>query len=269
MRSIDCCLNRWLWVGLLVALQSSLYACGSNSTQSSGAGGAMSAGGVAAGSGGAKSGAGGAMSGSGGAMSGSGGAVMGMGGMMMGMGGTMSGAGGMTMGMGGMMMDMGGMMSGAGGMTMGMGGTKSGAGGMMMGMGGTTSGAGGMTMGMGGMMTGGMMTDGPSGSACHAAGTLQVTANGMTAYVIDGVDNPTLTFCRGDTYVFAVNASGHPFYIKTVQGTGTGNAYTSGVTGNGVTSGNLTFIVPADAPATLYYDCSLHTAMTGIIHVVN
>jgi hypothetical protein len=122
--------------------------------------------------------------------------------------------------------------------------------------------------GMGGMTTrdGG----GPDqAGACHAGGTLQVVNSGMTAYMIDGVSNPTLTFCRGTTYVFAVMASGHPFYINTVNGTGTANAYTSGVSGNGATAGDVTFAVPANAPNTLYYNCSLHAAMAGTIHIVN
>ena len=153
-------------------------------------------------------------------------------------------------------------MPGAGGMTTGTGGVH-GAGGIMMGTGGMMMGTGGMMMGTGGSV-------GPdAGAACHASGTLQVTNNGMSAYVIDGVSNPSLTFCRGSTYVFAVNATGHPFYVKTVQGTGTGNAYGSGVTGNGATAGNVTIAVPSDAPDTLFYDCSLHAAMSGAIHIVN
>jgi hypothetical protein len=90
-----------------------------------------------------------------------------------------------------------------------------------------------------------------------------------TAWLIDGVANPTLTFCRGDTYTFAVNAPGHPFYIKTVKSNGTGNAYSSGVSGNGTQSGNVTFVVPADAPNTLFYDCAVHAAMAGTIDIVD
>ena len=91
----------------------------------------------------------------------------------------------------------------------------------------------------------------------------------MTAYLIDGIANPSLTFCRGSTYVFSVNAPGHPFYIKTVRGNGTGNAYSSGVTGNGATAGDVSFAVPTDAPATLYYDCAIHAAMSGPINIVD
>ena len=34
-------------------------------------------------------------------------------------------------------------------------------------------------------------------------------------------DDPALTFIVGDAITFSVNASGHPFYIKTQAGTGT------------------------------------------------
>jgi hypothetical protein len=96
-----------------------------------------------------------------------------------------------------------------------------------------------------------------------------VTNSGMTAYLIDSEANPTLTFCRGRTYVFSVNATGHPFYIKTVKSTGTANAYDTGVTGNGADSGSVTFSVSSSAPDTLFYDCSIHAAMSGTIRVVN
>jgi hypothetical protein len=164
------------------------------------------------------------------------------------------------MGSGGMMMGSGGMVMGAGGMTMGSGGTQA-MGGMMTGAGGTQA--------SGGQMGSGGTTGTDAAASCQNQGTLTVTASGMTAYLIDGMSNPSLTFCRGTTYTFAVNAPGHPFYIKTVQGTGTDNAYSSGVTGNGATSGDVVFAVPADAPATLFYDCSIHAAMTGTIHIVD
>ena len=94
-----------------------------------------------------------------------------------------------------------------------------------------------------------------------------VTNSGNGAYVIDGSNNPTLNLLRGFTYTFNINASGHPFYIKTSQTTGTGNQYTSGVTGNGTQSGTLTFAVPYNAPSTLYYICQYHLAMKGTISI--
>jgi hypothetical protein len=136
------------------------------------------------------------------------------------------------------------------------------------------TGVGGMMMGTGGRMgTGGMMGMGGShadaGATCHAPGTFSVTNNGMTSYVIDMMSNPTLTLCRGSSYMFSVNAMGHPFYIKTTATTGTTPAYDMGVTNNGADSGTITFAVPASAPGTLFYHCSLHSQMGGTIDIVN
>jgi hypothetical protein len=134
------------------------------------------------------------------------------------------------------------------------------------------SSSGGGAGGSSGSGIGGTSGSGGSGgtsTTCQAAGTLNVTNSDSTAYMIDGVANPDLTLCRGSTYTFAVASPGHPFYIKTVQGAGTGNAYDSGVTGNGTDSGMVVFVVPADAPSTLFYNCSLHPPMTGTIHVID
>lgn len=99
------------------------------------------------------------------------------------------------------------------------------------------------------------------------ANTFGVVNSGATAYVINGASNPNLTLYRGRTYTFNLSASGHPFWIKTVQGTGTGNAFTSGVTGNGTSVGTLTFAVPTNAPATLFYNCQFHASMRGVLTI--
>lgn len=128
-------------------------------------------------------------------------------------------------------------------------------------------------MDMSGMDMGGAVVD--SGVRLDAVGfsaspnALTVTNVGASAYSINGVNNPILTFVRGQTYTFNVTATGHPFYIKTVQGNGTGNAYANGVAGNGTQTGTVTFTVPLDAPDTLFYDCSIHAVMTNRIDVVN
>ena len=88
-------------------------------------------------------------------------------------------------------------------------------------------------------------------------------------FTINNVGNPTLTLRRGTTYIFSGGNSSHPFYIKSIQGNGTGNAFTNGVTGNGLTGGTLTFAVPSNAPNTLFYDCSIHSQMTGTINIVD
>ena len=107
-----------------------------------------------------------------------------------------------------------------------------------------------------------------------AAGSLRaadftVTPVGFSAYRINNVDNPTLTLTRGTTYTFAINAFGHPFWIKTAAVTGTGSAFNTGVTNNGIDSGTITFVVPVSAPNTLFYNCEFHPLMTGTLNIVN
>jgi hypothetical protein len=97
-----------------------------------------------------------------------------------------------------------------------------------------------------------------------------VTASGTSAYVIGGVNNPGLTLQRGKTYTFAINSGGaHPFWIKTIQGSGSGNGYNAGVATNGLTSGTLTLVLPTNAPNTLFYNCGNHSPMTGTISIIN
>jgi len=101
-----------------------------------------------------------------------------------------------------------------------------------------------------------------------------VTNSGTSAYVFDGngesaSQNPDITLQRGMTYTFAISAAGHPFFIKTAQTTGSADAYSAGVTNNGIESGTITFVVPTDAPDTLFYICEIHGAMTGTITITD
>ena len=99
----------------------------------------------------------------------------------------------------------------------------------------------------------------------NASGAYEFAATGIGFTVAR--DNPTLYLTKGKNYRFSVNASGHPFYIKTVNSTGTGNAYDNGVTNNGAAVGVVTFKVPYDAPDILYYNCSNHSSMNGEIRI--
>ena len=78
-------------------------------------------------------------------------------------------------------------------------------------------------------------------------------------------NDPVLYLRRGETYVFDVNASGHPFEIRVSNG---GSAYNTGVTNNGTQVGLVTFKVPMSAPATLYYQCTAHSVMGNTINIV-
>jgi hypothetical protein len=98
----------------------------------------------------------------------------------------------------------------------------------------------------------------------------RVSNAGISSYVIDSRNNPTLTLVRGNTYVFTMNLDGaYPFYIKTAPTTGLSNVYNSGVTNNGAVAGQVTFVVPQDAPDTLYYASSTQSNMQGTINVTN
>ena len=102
--------------------------------------------------------------------------------------------------------------------------------------------------------------------------------NVFTASIEDGIIDPTLTLKRGELYTFSVNSLNivnateldfRPFYIKTDIKPGLRNQYTKGVTNNGVTFGTLTFIVPFDAPDTLYYVNGKDIEASGIINIVD
>ena len=103
--------------------------------------------------------------------------------------------------------------------------------------------------------------------------TFTVTNNGASDYTYaqdnkfftSNKNDPILYLRRGETYKFVISASGHPFEIRVSNG---GSAYNTGVTNNTIASGTLTFIVPMDAPATLYYQCTAHSGMGNTINIV-
>ena len=95
------------------------------------------------------------------------------------------------------------------------------------------------------------------------SGAYQFNATGIG--FTQNTNNPTLYLNKGQNYRFNVNASGHPFLIKTSPGTGTGNQYPNGVVNNGAAVGVVTFKVPFDAPNTLYYQCQNHAPMVGVM----
>lgn len=114
---------------------------------------------------------------------------------------------------------------------------------------------------------------GVAAPARAATTNFDVTNNGMSSFSVNSAANPTLTLTRGQTYVFNVNTTGHPFWITTARGAGDAesNAFSDGVTGNGSGSvpGTLTFVVPAIAPATLFYQCGFHDPMGGTLLIVD
>ena len=96
--------------------------------------------------------------------------------------------------------------------------------------------------------------------------TIAVTNFGNTDWIISGNNDPTVTLVKGFTYYFNVNAPGHNFWIKTAPTIGIGNAYTSGITNNGVSTGTLIWTVPTSVPTTLYYVDQTYGSMQGVFN---
>ena len=110
------------------------------------------------------------------------------------------------------------------------------------------------------------------GSDRNFATRYYITANGNSAYrfagpgLVNTTDNPTLFLQRGQTYIFENStAAAHPFAIRYSDGgTGYGSTYLSGSN-----QGVQVFNVPFDAPASLVYQCTMHSGMIGTLTIVS
>ena len=90
------------------------------------------------------------------------------------------------------------------------------------------------------------------------------------AYEINGARNPTLIVRRGQIYNFKLDVANHPFFLQTTgNGSQPENRYNKFFQGQGRTEGEHMWIVPADAPDELYYQCEFHPVMFGKIIVVD
>ena len=98
-----------------------------------------------------------------------------------------------------------------------------------------------------------------------------IGASGSSAYTFQGeglngtVNNPTLYLTRGKTYRFENSTGAHPIRIQSTSGA-SGTAYNTGVTNN-AGSGTVIVEVQHDAPDVLYYQCTSHAAMNGILYI--
>jgi plastocyanin len=103
-----------------------------------------------------------------------------------------------------------------------------------------------------------------------ATQSFSVTNNGFSAWTFSGAatgDNPSISATVGDTLVFSINAPGHSFAIHIAPGQPFGTEWTMGVSGQPTASGVVTFVIPANTPPTLYYQCEFHSLMTGSIAI--
>ena len=105
--------------------------------------------------------------------------------------------------------------------------------------------------------------------------SIDVTAADNDDYTLLGKDSTgnisgddiDVTIYEGNRVNFLVEAAGHPFYLKTIAGSGTGNQI-SGVTGQGLASGVTYWTPPAGSAGTYYYQCGNHAAMSGKLIVL-
>ncbi len=108
---------------------------------------------------------------------------------------------------------------------------------------------------------------------------IDVSAESYRNYILSGTDrngsvsgdDPTVTLNKGDTIIFDVDASRHPFYIKTEFSRGGGDQVITGtISGNpGTQNGKLSWNTTGVSAGKYYYVCSPHASfgMGGIIIV--
>ena len=108
---------------------------------------------------------------------------------------------------------------------------------------------------------------------------IDVSAESYRNYILSGTDrngsisgdDPTVTLNTGDTIIFNVDASRHPFYIKTKFSRGGGDQVTTGtISGTpGTQNGKLLWNTTGVSAGTYYYVCSPHASfgMGGTIIV--
>ena len=102
--------------------------------------------------------------------------------------------------------------------------------------------------------------------------SLNISVNNES-YTIDqfGTNNPLLTCHREANYDFIIQSSSHPFALRTTL-----NNTTSEVSGtynnniiNGISSNRIMFTPNKHTPDIIYYQCTIHPSMSGIIYIKN
>ena len=108
---------------------------------------------------------------------------------------------------------------------------------------------------------------------------IDVSAESYRNYILSGTDrngsvsgeDPTVTVNKGDTIIFDVDASRHPFYIKTEFSRGGGDQVITGtISGTpGTQNGKLSWNTTGVSAGKYYYVCSPHASfgMGGTIIV--
>ena len=111
-----------------------------------------------------------------------------------------------------------------------------------------------------------------SGSAFADSETfrINVSAEGYADYILSGTDrngsvsgnDPTVTIKKGDKIFFDVDATRHPFYIKTKFSRGVRDQVTTGILSGtpGTQKGTLSWDTKGVSKGKYYYVCSPHAS---------
>lgn len=100
-------------------------------------------------------------------------------------------------------------------------------------------------------------------------------ANGIQDYTFSGPgltgaeNDPTLYLVRGQKYKFINTMGSHPFRIQSTTNGSVGAQYNDGITNNDISNGTLFWDVQFDSPNKLYYQCTSHSDMGGVIHILD
>ena len=99
--------------------------------------------------------------------------------------------------------------------------------------------------------------------------------NGTSHYTFTGPgltgaeNDPVIYLVRGQQYKFTNTMNAHPFRIQSTLNGSTGTQYDDGIVNNNIQNGTLTWNVQFDAPSTLYYQCTSHANMGGVIRILD
>jgi hypothetical protein len=83
---------------------------------------------------------------------------------------------------------------------------------------------------------------------------------GTTPDVLANGSNDSITLYRGELYRFQLDTEGHLISVSTASTWDSFNDYNEGVLGDGLATGEMTFLVPLNAPSTLYLVTENNTA---------
>lgn len=98
----------------------------------------------------------------------------------------------------------------------------------------------------------------------NGSASYNFTANSDRLFERNGT-NQSFDVRVGEIMEFSVSTPGQPFWIKTLQITGTSNAVTTGITNNGATTGSVIWDTSNMAPGIYYYISQNSSTMTGTI----